>query len=105
MMGDGGADGLVKACDLFLSGAPDRFAEIEAAVSEGRFTDAAGEAHSLRGSAGTFGARRLSALTVALEQLCREGERRAAAALLEEMRSEFRISRAVLVARLGQLPS
>ena len=40
-----------------------------------------------------------------LEQLCREGEASAAAALLEELRSEFRIFRGVLVARLHQLPA
>ncbi len=105
IMGDGGSDGLAKACDLFLAGTPRRFADIAAALAEGRFADAAQGAHSLRGSAGAFGARRLSALTITLEQLCRDGDRPAAAALVEEMRGEFRIFRAVLTARLAQLPA
>ncbi len=103
VMGDGGADGLIKACDLFLTGVPGRFAEIDAGLAEGRFADAAQAAHSLRGSSGAFGARRLSALTVTLEQLCREGDVAAATPLVAEMQTEFRIFRAILVARLGQL--
>ena len=103
VMGEGGADGLRKACDLFLTGVPARLAELEAAVAERRFEDAAQGAHSLRGSAGAFGARRLSTMTLTLEQLCREQDVPRAAALLEEMGAEFRIFRAILVARLGQL--
>ncbi len=104
IMGDGDASGLLTACELFLNGMPDRFADIETALAEGRFEDAAQSAHSLRGSAGAFGARRLSVLTIPLEEHCREGNGPAAAALVEEMHGEFRIFRAVLAARLGQLP-
>ncbi len=104
VMGDGGADGLVKACEMFLAGVPARFADIGAALAEGRLDDAAQGAHSLRGSAGAFGARRLSAMTVTLERLCRDGDRTGAAPVLDEMQDEFRIFRALLVARLGQLP-
>ena len=104
VMGDGGADGLVKACEMFLAGVPARFADIDAALAEGRLDDAAQGAHSLRGSAGAFGARRLSAMTVTLERLCRDGDRAGATPVLDEMQDEFRIFRALLVARLGQLP-
>jgi HPt (histidine-containing phosphotransfer) domain-containing protein len=103
VMGDSGSVGLVKACELFLAGVPTRFAEIEAALAEGRLEDAAQGAHSMRGSAGAFGARRLSVLTLTLERLCREGDRAGAAGLLGEMQTEFRIFRAILVARLGRL--
>ena len=103
VMGDSGSDGLLKACDLFLTGVPTRLAGVQAAVAEGRFEDAAQGAHSLRGSAGAFGARRLSTMTLTLERFCRERDVPAAAALLEEMHAEFRIFRAILVARLGQL--
>lgn len=105
IMGDSGSEGLVKACDLFLSGVPSRLAEVQAAVADARFQDAAQGAHSLRGSAGAFGARRLSALTVTLERLCCERDVPGATALLDEMQAEFRIFRAILVARLGQLSS
>jgi HPt (histidine-containing phosphotransfer) domain-containing protein len=103
IMGDGDTGGLVKACDMFLNGMPDRFADIDTALADGRFEDAAQSAHSLRGSAGAFGARRLSALTVPLEQHCRSGNVPAAVTLLGEMQGEFRIFRAILGARLGQL--
>lgn len=105
IMGGGGSEGLVRACDLFLTGVPARFTEIQGALAEGRLEDAAQGAHSLRGSVGAFGARRLSGLTVALERLCREGDTSGASALVDEMQAEFRIFRAILVARLGQLPS
>ncbi|HEX2046968.1 MAG TPA: Hpt domain-containing protein [Acidimicrobiales bacterium] len=103
VMGDGGSEGLVKACDLFLSGVPTRFADIRSALAEGRFEDAAHGAHSMRGSAGAFGARRLSMLTLTLERLCRDADSTGANGLLREMETEFRIFRAILVARLGQL--
>jgi HPt (histidine-containing phosphotransfer) domain-containing protein len=103
VMGDSGSDGLVKACELFLAGGPTRFSGIRAALAEGRFDDAAQGAHSLRGSAGAFGARRLSGLTLDLERLCREGDAGGAGPLLDEMESEFLIFRAILVARLGSL--
>ena len=71
-------------------------------MAEDRFEDAAQGAHSLRGSAGAFGARRLSGLTLALERQCRDGDVAGAGALLEEMEDEFRIFRAILLARLGE---
>jgi hypothetical protein len=57
----------------------------------------------MRGSAGAFGARRLSMLTLTLERLCRDGDSTGANGLLQEMETEFRLFRAILVARLGQL--
>ncbi len=104
VMGDGSSEGLVKACGLFLAGVPTRFAEIRAALAQGRLEDAAQAAHSVRGSAGAFGARRLSVLTLTLERLCREGDTAGAGPLLDEMQTEFRIFRSLLVARLGRLP-
>jgi len=104
VMGDGDAEGLFKACDMFLTGVPNRFSEIGTALAERRYPDAAQAAHSLRGSAGAFGARRLSALTLPLERSCLEGDVAAATAMLAEMQGEFRIFRAVLLACLGQLP-
>ena len=103
IMGDAGSDGLVKDCDLFLTGVPSRLTDLQAAVADARFQDAAQGAHSLRGSAGAFGARRLSVLTLTLERLCRERDVAGATALVDEMEAEFRIFRGILVARLGQL--
>lgn len=96
-------DGLMKACDLFRSGVAERFVHIDAALAEGRFEGAALASHSLRGSAGTFGARRLSALGEGLERLCRELDGPAAVLLVEEMRAEFLLFRAILDVRLAAL--
>jgi hypothetical protein len=99
MRHDGGS-GLVTAYDMFLTGVPARFAEIDAALDDGRFDDAARGAHTLRGSAGSFGARRLSALTHTVESRCRERDGAGAALVVDEMRAEFRIFRAIVAQRM-----
>ena len=104
LMGSDGGEGLVAAYDLFLTGIPARLARIDAALVEGRFDDAARAAHTLRGSAGSFGARRLGVLTTLVEQGCREQDRAGAARVVDEMGEEFRIFRAILADRLARLP-
>ena len=104
IMAAGGGDGLITAYDLFLTGVPARFAQMEGALADGRFDDAARAAHTLRGSAGSFGARRLSALTTLVEQRCRHEDAAGAAALVDEMRGEFRIFHRILADRLAKLP-
>ncbi len=103
IMAEDGGDGLVTAYDLFLTGVPARFAQMDDALAEGRFDDAARAAHTLRGSAGSFGARGLSGLTTLLEERCRQHDPAGAALLVEEMRDEFRIFRAILADRLAAL--
>ena len=98
-------EGLTKACDLFRAGVPERLAEIDTALAEGRFDDTARSSHSLRGSAGAFGARRLRSLGERLEQLCHESDGAAAVPLIEEMRGEFLVFRAILDGRLAELPA
>ena len=102
LMEDEAADGILRACDLFRSSVPDRLDEIDDAISGGRFVDAGRASHSLRGSAGAFGAKRLSALGLQLEELCRESDAGGARAVLEEMRAEFLVFREILDARLQQ---
>jgi HPt (histidine-containing phosphotransfer) domain-containing protein len=94
---------MLKACSLFLSGLPDRLVEIDAALVEGDFEKAAQASHSLRGSAGAFGARRLSALGLRLEQDCRESDAGSAALVLDETRAEFAVFRVIFEARLAKL--
>lgn len=94
--------GLRMACDLFRAGVPERFLEIDAALAEGRFDDAARTVHSLRGSAGAFGARRLSIQAERLEELCLQSDGDSAVPLVEEMRAEFLVFRAILDARLAE---
>jgi HPt (histidine-containing phosphotransfer) domain-containing protein len=104
LMEDEAADGILRACDLFRASVPERLDDIDAAIRDGRFEDAARASHSLRGSAGAFGAKRLSALGLQIEELVRESDADAdaAAVVLEEMRTEFAIFRDILDARLAQ---
>ncbi|CAN5203841.1 hypothetical protein BH24ACT1_BH24ACT1_08640 [soil metagenome] len=60
-------------------------------------------ADSIRGSAGAFGARRLSSLGEHLGQLCRESDGPSAVLLVEEMRAEFLVFAAILDGRLAAL--
>ena len=105
IMAAGGGDGLVTAYDVFLTGVPPRFAQMDDALADGRLDDAARAAHTLRGSAGSFGARRLSALTTLVEQRCGQHDRAGAALVVDEMRDEFRIFRAILADRFAALAS
>lgn len=102
LMEDEAADGILRACDLFRSSVPDRLDDIGAAIAEGRFVDAGRASHSLRGSAGAFGAKRLSTLGLQLEELCRESDAGAATEVLGEMRAEFLVFRDILDSRLQQ---
>ena len=102
LMEDEAADGILRACDLFRESVPDRLDDIGAALSEGRFVDAGRASHSLRGSAGAFGAKRLSALGLRLEELCLESDAAGTSQVLGEMRAEFLIFRDILDARLAQ---
>jgi HPt (histidine-containing phosphotransfer) domain-containing protein len=102
LMEDEAADGILRACDIFRASVPDRLDDIGAAITDERFVDAGRASHSLRGSAGAFGAKRLSALGLRLEELCRESDAGAAIAILDEMRAEFLVFRDILDGRLQQ---
>jgi HPt (histidine-containing phosphotransfer) domain-containing protein len=103
LLEDDASEGLMKACDLFRSGVPARLVEVDAALADGHFDDAARASHSLRGSAGAFGARRLRSLGERLEQFCRESDGPSAVRVAEEMRTEFLVFRAILDDRLARL--
>ena len=102
LLDDEAPDGLLRACDLFRAAIPQRMGDIEAALEQGRLDDAARASHSLRGSAGAFGARRLSRLGEQLEGLCLQGEEAPAASVLAEMRDEFDVFRVILDDRLAE---
>ena len=103
LLEDEASEGIMKACDLFRSGVPTRLVEVDAALADGQFDDAARASHSLRGSAGAFGARRLRTLGERLEQFCRESDGSSALRVAEEMRAEFLLFRAILDDRLATL--
>ena len=103
MAEDEAGEGILKACDLFRSSAPERLDDIGSALADGRLEDAAQTSHSLRGSAGAFGAKRLSMLGLRLEEACRESDVAGAERLLTEMRAEFLVFRDIFDARLARL--
>jgi HPt (histidine-containing phosphotransfer) domain-containing protein len=101
LLDDEAPDALLKACELFRQGAADRIAEIDAGLADGRPEAVTRAAHSLRGSAGAFGARRLNRMVERLETVCSEGEISSAPALVDEIRTEFDVFRVILDARLA----
>lgn len=103
VMDDGAPEDLTRICDMFLTGVPARLAEIEAALADGRMDDAAKAAHSLKGTAGAFGARRLGEVAGRLEQVCRATDGASATKLLEGLREEFLVFRSILADRLAAL--
>ena len=103
VMDDGAPEDLIRVCDLFLTGVPARLSDIGTAQAEGRIEDAGKAAHSLKGTAGAFGARRVGEVAGRLEQVCRTADGASAAGLLEELRAEFLVFRSILAARLAAL--
>jgi len=101
VMDDGSMDGLITICDLFLTGVPDRLSDIEAALAEGRLDDVAAASHSLKGTGGAFGARRLGEMAGQLEQACRQNDLHSATALLERVKAEYIVFRNILEVRLA----
>lgn len=65
---DPGEGGVGRAIDLFLTSMPTRLADLASAVADGRLDDAAGVAHSVKGSAASFAAPRLASLAGEVEQ-------------------------------------
>jgi HPt (histidine-containing phosphotransfer) domain-containing protein len=101
LLDDGTPGGLIRACDLFLVGVPTALANLRAACAEARLDDAAMVAHTLRGTAGAFGAARLGRLAARLEEACGRSDAASAAALIEQMEGEFAAFRTVLMSRLA----
>jgi len=101
VMDDGSLDGLITICDLFLTGVPERLSDIGTALTEGRIEDAAIASHSLKGTGGAFGARRLGEVAGRLELSCREKDVHSASRLLERAKAEFVVFRNILEVRLA----
>jgi CheY-like chemotaxis protein/PAS domain-containing protein/HPt (histidine-containing phosphotransfer) domain-containing protein len=83
--------------DAFLDEARERSRRIVEAIAVGNFTIIEREAHTLKSSAGTFGAARLARAVLAIEQTCREADMEATGrlsdmilALVEEASDAYR---------------
>jgi HPt (histidine-containing phosphotransfer) domain-containing protein len=86
---DDGGEFMRELIDIFLADTPKRFAEIESALATGNSADLSRAAHSVKGSAGNFGATRLSALAREIELHGKNGAFDAARTALPGLRAEF----------------
>ncbi len=86
---------------LFLDSTPPRLAALREAAARGDARSLEQEAHALKGSAATLGARRLAGLGERLEALGRAGDAAGAATMLPHLDAEFARVRTALTAKLA----
>jgi HPt (histidine-containing phosphotransfer) domain-containing protein len=99
---DDGGEFLRELIDIFLADTPNRIAEIEQALAAGHSGNLARAAHSIKGSAGNFGATQLTALARDLEAQGKAGDFASARAGLPALRAEFaRVQPALQQLKLG----
>ena len=80
---------LIELTELFFEDAVRQLAAMRTAVSTGRADELRSSAHRFKGSAYTFGARRLAQLCEALETLGRSGSVEGADQILASLESAF----------------
>lgn len=93
---EGGADLFGELADLFIGELAPRIEGIRSGVLAADPVAASQWAHSLRGSAGNFGAGRLAALCERIEQVARQGSTAESVALLPALEAEARRVRSAL---------
>ena len=99
---DGGGGFLAAIIDKFLEEAPARLAALREAADRADAQALVKAAHSLKGSAGTLGARDLSAMCGGLEESARAGQTTEAAPRLAGLHKEFdRVRKALVAERPG----
>lgn len=92
---DGGAF-VRELIDIFLQETPDRLDAIRSALAAADAATVTTVAHSIKGSCGNFGAVRLGAASLAVEQLAKRNALAEAAALQPELQSAFVATRSAL---------
>ena len=85
----GEPDVLTEVLTLFLDEVPLRVERLRNAWAAGNIEEVRRAAHSLKGSAGNIGARRLHAICSQLDEVGRSRELDGAAALVDELAAEF----------------
>jgi HPt (histidine-containing phosphotransfer) domain-containing protein len=98
----GGADFVRQMVELYLQHGPERIRALEKGVRDGDAAQIERAAHSLKSSAGNFGAVRLELAALWLESTSCEGTVDAAAA--ERVREEYAAAEVALRALLQELP-
>lgn len=84
-----GADFLARLVPVFVLAAPDRLADVRAAVEAGDAAVLADAAHALRGSAANLGGLRVAAVCARLEEAALIGDLQAAPADLAQLDREL----------------
>jgi CheY-like chemotaxis protein len=92
---EGEPDILKEVVELFLTDVPPQLAALRGAVEAGDAHSVEQIAHTLKGSCGNMGAKRIEALCTELEEIGRSGDLRAAPARISRLEEEFRRVRAV----------
>jgi len=99
---DDGGEFLRELVDIFLADTPQHLGAIESAIAAGDAPTLTRAAHSIKGSAGNFGANHLAALARDIEALGKSGELTAVALALPGLRAEFgRVKPALEQLKLG----
>ncbi len=81
----GGTKFVLKMIDLFSTDAPVRLAAAQSAEQAGNWKGVGEAAHSLKSSAGNFGAHTLGAIAAKLEECAVEGRNEAIPALMRQL--------------------
>jgi two-component system, sensor histidine kinase and response regulator len=92
---EGEPDILKEMVELFLTDVPPHLAALRGAVEAGDAHSVEQIAHTLKGSCGNMGAKRIEALCTELEEIGRSGDLRAAPAWISRLEEEFRRVRVV----------
>ncbi len=98
---DGGAF-MRELIEVFLQDAPTRMEEIESGFAARDAATVSRAAHTIKGSAGNFGAKRLAAVSLRMEQLAKEETLEEARALLPDLKADFAQTVTALTALLSE---
>jgi PAS domain S-box-containing protein len=101
LQAEGDEDIVRELVDIFVREAEPRLARIDEAIRAGNAETLFREAHGLKGSASSIGARRLSQIAKVMEEGGRAGSTEGAEALLRDLREEFVLVNAALRARVA----
>jgi HPt (histidine-containing phosphotransfer) domain-containing protein len=103
LFGDGDAEFVSEIVDLFLADAPQRIADVIAAVDRGEARALNRAAHSLKGSSQCIGAMRLGRLGETIEHLAADGDLAAASRLVSGLAHELKLISHELEQRLAAM--
>jgi two-component system sensor histidine kinase/response regulator len=103
---DDDVGGMAELAELFITDARKNIETLRRAAASGDAETARGAAHSLKGSAGNFGAHELSQMCGIVEQGAAKGELSAVSGQLEGIQAEFdRVTEALRAAFASHAPS